>query len=123
MSTSDTYRFATFVVIGIGSALADILLLQTLWHSGVHYGIAATAGFVVGLLINYVGHTRITFQKKETMQNLAGYLIVVFINYLITLLCVSLSENYLDNVLIGKLISLPLVAVNGYLCGKYWVYK
>ena len=116
-------QFPVFVLIGLVSALIDILVLQALVWSGFHFTVAVTAGFLVGFCANYLGHTRITFQKKETVANVLGFALVVFFNYLITLLCVALSEQFLDNVLIGKIVSLPVVAVNGFLCGKYWVYK
>jgi hypothetical protein len=37
--------------------------------------------------------------------------------------CVALSVSLLDSPLAGKLASLPLVALNGYVLGKYWIFK
>jgi len=117
------WQFPVFVSIGVASALIDILVLQAFVWSGFHYTVAVTIGFLMGFCVNYVGHTRITFQKRETLENVLGFILVVLLNYLITLSCVALSEHFLDSVLMGKVVSLPIVAVNGFLCGKYWVYK
>ncbi|MDT1843052.1 GtrA family protein, partial [Acinetobacter baumannii] len=45
------------------------------------------------------------------------------INYLLMLACVALAAALLDNPLAGKLVSLPIVAINGYLLSKHWIYK
>jgi hypothetical protein len=36
---------------------------------------------------------------------------------------VALSVQLLDAALPGKLLSLPLVALSGFVLGKYWIYK
>jgi putative flippase GtrA len=117
------WQFPVFVAIGLASALIDIIVLQSLVWLGFHFTVAVTIGFLVGFSVNYFGHTRITFQKQETIQNVLGFVLVVLLNYFITLLCVALSEGMLGSVLIGKLISLPVVAVHGFLWGKYLVFK
>ena len=50
-------------------------------------------------------------------------MLVLLLNYLITLFFVALSEHFLDSIVIGKIASFPVVAVNGFLWGKYWVFK
>lgn len=122
-TVSNRWQFPVFVAVGLASALIDIFILQALVWSGFHYTVAVTFGFLVGFSVNYLGHTRITFQKQETVKNVLGFIVVVLLNYLITLFCVAFSEHFLDSVLIGKVVSLPVVAVNGFLLGKYWVFK
>ena len=84
---------------------------------------AASAGFGAGLLVNYVFHSRVTFNTTASPANFTRYLCVVGVNYLLTIGCVALAEANFDNPLLGKLLSLPLVAVNGYLLSKYWIFK
>ena len=48
---------------------------------------------------------------------------MVGVNYLMTIACVALGQAVFDNPLVGKIVSLPLVAANGYLLGKYWIFK
>ena len=116
-------QFATFVAGGVICALVDIGLMQALLWQGVHYAGAASAGFAAGLLVNYAFHSRITFGAAATPANLARYLCLVAMNYLLTLGCVALAVPFLGEPLFGKILSLPLVAVNGYLLGKYWIFK
>jgi putative flippase GtrA len=116
-------QFAVYVTGGVLCAAIDIGLMQVLLVAGLHYAGAATAGFGAGLLVNYAFHSRVTFGEAATPRNFARYLCVVGINYLLTMACVALSVPLLGNPLYGKIVSLPLVALNGYVLGKFWIFK
>jgi putative flippase GtrA len=118
-----TRQFIVFVTGGLICAVADVGLMQLLLSGGVSTAVATTAGFGAGLLVNYAFHSRVTFNTTASPANFSRYLCVVGINYLLTLACVAAAGAVLDNPLAGKLVSLPLVAVNGYLLSKYWIFK
>jgi len=118
-----TRQFALFITGGLICALADVGLMQLLLQSGVGATAAASAGFAVGLLVNYAFHSRVTFNSAANPANFARFLCVVGINYLLTIACVAAGQAAFDNPLVGKIVSLPLVAANGYLLGKYWIFK
>ena len=48
---------------------------------------------------------------------------MVALNYLLTVGLVGAAHQLLGSALAGKLVSLPLVAVNGYLLGRYWIFR
>lgn len=116
-------QFAVYVTGGVLSALVDIGLLHLLLQAGFHYTAAASAGFAAGLLVNYAFHSGVTFKAAASPASLARYLCLVGLNYLLTLACVALGQAAFDNPLAGKLLSLPLVTMNGFLLGKYWIFK
>lgn len=118
-----TRQFLVYVFIGVLSALLDIGTMQALIWFGVHYRIAVTLAFGIGLVFNYLCHERVTFRARRSTGTIVRYGVLVLLNYGLTLLCVQLSVTYFDSVLAGKLVSLPLVAVNGFLCGRYWVFR
>lgn len=118
-----TRQFAVFVTGGVLSALVDIGLLHLLLQAGFHYTAAASAGFAAGLLVNYAFHSRVTFDAASSAGSFARYLCLVGLNYLLTLACVALAQATLGYPLAGKILSLPLVAVNSFLIGKYWIFK
>jgi putative flippase GtrA len=101
----------------------DVGLMQALIAGGIHFASATTAGFAAGLLVNYAFHSRVTFEAAATPFNFARYLCVVGINYLLTMAFVSMSVALLGIPLAGKLVSLPLVALNGFVLSKYWIFK
>jgi hypothetical protein len=48
---------------------------------------------------------------------------VVGLNYLLTMGCVSLAVSLADMPLLGKIVSLPLVSISGYLLSKFWIFR
>ncbi len=121
-------QFLVFVSGGVLCAVLDIGVMQLLIGAGVAYPLATTAGFATGLLINYAFHARLTFKARATPFNFLRFLCVVAVNYVLTMACVALAVTLLgdpapQSALIGKLVSLPLVAVNGFLLSKYWIFK
>jgi putative flippase GtrA len=116
-------QFLVFVAGGALSALVDIGVLQLLVASGVGAFQATTTGFLAGLAVNYAFHARVTFKNVTTLGTLARFLCVVGINYLITLGFVAASLALFQIPLLGKLVSLPVVALNGFFLSKYWIFK
>jgi putative flippase GtrA len=114
---------AVFLAGGVLSAAVDIGVMQLLLHAGLHFTAATTAGFLSGLLLNYAWHSRVTFDAAATPASFARYLCVVALNYALTLACVALAQALAGLPLAGKILSLPLIAVNSYLLGKFWIFK
>lgn len=118
-----TRQFFIYVIVGVLSALIDIGTMQALLWLDFDYRLAVSVAFAIGLTFNYLCHERVTFRAKRSAGTIVRYGILVLANYGLTLLCVHLSVTHLDSVLVGKLVSLPLVAVNGFLWGRYWVFR
>jgi putative flippase GtrA len=116
-------QFGTFVAGGLLCALVDIGVLQGLLRAGAHFTGATTAGFLAGLLVNYAFHSRVTFEAAASTSSFARYLCVVGLNYLLTMGCVSLAVSLAGMPLLGKIVSLPLVSITGYLLSKFWIFR
>lgn len=116
-------QFAIYVAVGLLSAFVDIGIIEIILMNGVNSGLAVSTGFVAGLIVNYLCHSKVTFRVQSTTGSILRYSMVLFLNYAITMLLVMASEYWLESVLAGKIFSLPIVAVNGFLLGKYWVFK
>lgn len=116
-------QFLIYVGVGVLSAIVDIGSMQALLWLAVDHRIAVTAGFAVGLVFNYLCHERFTFHAKRSTATLVRFAVLVLMNYGLTLLCVQLGIALLDSVLAGKLVSLPIIAANGFLWGRYWIFR
>ena len=116
-------QFLLYLVGGVASALIDVGLMQFLIYSGVDYVTATSAGFIAGLVFNYVYHATVTFTAPPSRRSMGRYLAVVAMNYLFTLACVALAVHLTGLAVVGKLLSLPLVAINGFILGKHWIFK
>lgn len=121
--SSHIAHFLVFVSGGVLSAAVDIGLMQLLISRGVGSITATTAGFMAGLVLNFVFHANVTYKQAASAAAVIRYLCVVGLNYLITMALVALAVHLFGQALWGKLASLPVVAVNGYLLGKFWIYK
>ncbi|SIP87301.1 GtrA family protein [Aquipseudomonas alcaligenes] len=119
----NTRQVVVFLLVGLLTAAVDIGAMQVLIGFGAHYAYAVSAGFILGLVVNYFGHAMWTFEVRHSLASALEFLVVVLINYGLTMVCVALSMHLLDMALPGKLLSLPVVAANGYLLTKYWVFR
>lgn len=118
-----TPQFTIYITGGVASAIVDIGMMQLLIHIGIDPIIAASGGFFVGLLANYAFHAKVTFRAVTSLSSFSRYIFVVAINYVLTIAFVSVSLMLLDTALIGKIASLPAVAVSGFFLGRYWIFR
>lgn len=120
---SNLAHFSVFVSGGLLSAVVDIGLMQLLLWRGIGSMTATSAGFGAGLLVNFLFHAKVTFKREASPATVGRYLCVVGLNYLITMVLVAAAVHLVNHALWGKLVSLPIVAVNGFLLSKFWIYK
>jgi len=116
-------KFAIYVAGGVLCACIDIGLMQLLVLAKFNAVAAASAGFVAGLLVNFAFHAKVTFNSVTSMGTFARFMCLVAINYLITIMMVSATQHLFGMPILGKLLSLPVVAINGFFVSKLWIYK
>jgi len=116
-------QFFIYITVGLLSALLDVALLQLLITYGVDYRVATSAGFVVGLVFNYLCHQRITFRSRLSLASTLRYISVVGFNYFITLGLVMATVALWQNPIPGKLLALPIVALIGFFAGRAWIFR
>jgi putative flippase GtrA len=114
-------QFLVYLLGGVLSAAVDVGVMQLLIAGGMADLLATSIGFASGFLVNYTFHARVTF-SHASRASFVRYLCLVLINYLLTLAVVALFLHLGGGALAGKLVSLPIIAVNGYLLGKHWVF-
>ena len=118
-------QFVIFLFVGGSSALVDIGSLYLfnkilLWNNELSISLA----FILGLVFNYFSHTYFTFQDKASIGNLIKYLILDLLNYINTIILMYLLTEFLDiDIIIAKVITLPVIAVTTFIISKIWVYK
>lgn len=106
------------------SIAIDISVMQLMIALDVNPLFSATLGFFSGLFFNYLYHVILTFKSTTSLTILVRFMVVVGVNYLVTITLIYVSYSLLmAGVLPGKILSLPIVAANGYLLSKHWVFK
>ena len=116
-------QFIVFSLVGIISAIIDVCLLLALLQTSDHVYLALTVAFFFGLGINLWLHARLTFQTRLSTKNTVCFLAVVGMNYGLTLGFVFIFEHLGLSYVLGKIISLPVVAIHGFLWSRLWVFK
>lgn len=113
-----------FLLVGGSSALIDVGSLYLLSKVFLlNNTISITIAFLLGLVFNYLCHTYITFGNSANGKNLIKYLVVVLVNYLTTLFLISLMQSVGVELIIAKLITLPVIASITFVLSNKWVYK
>jgi putative flippase GtrA len=118
-----TRQFFVFLVVGLLSAAVDVGVMTLLIYLKSPYQLATSVGFVTGLLFNYLTHSQVTFKSELTAGSMIRYIAIVILNYILTLGFVAASVHLMENPLIGKIASLPIVAILGYLFGRSWIFR
>lgn len=116
-------QFFIYILIGLVCAATDLGLMKLLISFNTHYLVAASFGFIIGLILNFLMHSKITFKKGFSIDILRRYMTVVFVNYVLVLIMVKIFNELLSMPVLGKIISLPFVAINGFFLSKYWIYN
>jgi putative flippase GtrA len=116
-------QFLVYVMVGVLCALIDIGAMQLLLNMGLHYGLATSVGFALGLIVNYLSHAKFTFNAERSKTSMVRYGVLVLANYGLTLAFVIATEHWRDSPLLGKVISLPVIAINGFIWSRLWVFK
>ena len=116
-------RILTYLAGGVLSAAVDIGMMQALILAGVGVYLATSLGFGCGLLVNYAFHAKVTFKSATGLHSFVRYLCVVAMNYLLTLGCVAMGLALVGSPIVGKVLSLPVIAAIGFLLSKYWIYR
>lgn len=116
-------QFSVFIWVGCCCAALDVGLMRLLEHKGISFIISAPLGFAAGLILNFLLHAHLTFNAVYSYHMFVKFVVVVLMNFVLMMVCVTLSHFLTGMPLFGKILSLPLVAINGFLWSKYWVYK
>jgi putative flippase GtrA len=116
-------QFLVFCTVGGISAFIDIGIMQALVYSGIHYGIAASSGFLISLIFNFICQAKLTFKAISSRATFFRFGCIVVMNYLLTMAFVAGGQHFFGQSLIGKVLSLPIIAINSFLWSRYWVFS
>lgn len=114
-------------VIGAFSALINLLifaLLYDVFH--IDYKFAVTISYFAAVLFNFISNRQITFNGSDqhVILHLCKYLIMIALNYLLTLFIVHFVVTKLSlTPYIGVIVSIIVTAFIGFTLSKFWIFK
>ena len=116
-------QFGVYVCVGVLTALVDVGTMALLLHAGSSIQMATTCGFALGLAVNCVLHAHVTFAVRLQWAKVLRFGVIAAMNYGLTLMLVWVAHKLGLDALTGKLASLPVVAIHGFLWGKSWACR
>ena len=112
-----------FILVGCISAVVDIFLLNIFIHLEYGQFMSVSIGFIGGIFINYYLHSKFTFKIQPSLLSSLKYTVVLFINYILSLLIIYALSFFNININLSKILSLFIVFINGYTFSKIWIFK
>ncbi len=127
LAIGEIKRFLRFSVIGAATAAIYFLILA--FHLEVlrlSYTLSISITYVVSVVFHFIANRLFTFEAEKTsvLIQLPKYLILLFVNYLLTILIVRFVVDKVGlTPYYGVLLSVPIIMVVGYSLSKFWIYK
>lgn len=118
-------RIIVFFFVGLASAIIDVGVLYILKKIFLFTDFfSISIAFLSGLVFNYLCNTYLTFKSEASKASFIKYLMLVALNYLITLFLINTLVDFFSvGIILAKIISLPIIAIVSYSVSKIWVYK
>jgi putative flippase GtrA len=121
------FKAATkFLLVGASSAIVYFLSFTLLWEFfHLNSKVAISTGYVLSVVVHFCGNRYFTFQagQRHLKKQLPRYLVMIFINYLITLAVVHFVVNIcLLSPYLGIAASIAATVMVGYFLSKFWIF-
>ena len=122
----NNYAFIMFLMVGSFSA-GIYFLLFTILSIILHgkYQVAVSISYVICVCLNFTANRTFTFnsRKKSLSHQLPRYLVLLLINYMITLAMMYLTvERFHYPPYVGIILMLVLSFVLNYIISKLWIF-
>jgi putative flippase GtrA len=116
-------KFLVYVIVGSISTIIDIATLSILISLNTTQLLAVTVAFIAGFAFNVKAHAFFTFANPLTCKSALKFTAVAATNYLLTLLIIETLTAFSCTLMTSKVVSLPIIAISGYLLGRHWAFK
>ena len=127
---SSKLHIFTFVKFGLVGFTTALIYFTVMWFVdkilGIQYTVMVSSAYFVSTLFHFLANRHFTFGAAHghRKSQIVRYLLMWFINYLITMVVVGLSvEIFHLSPYIGVCVSVLLTMCVGYILGRYWVFK
>lgn len=118
-------QFARYLLVGGLSAAIDVFVLWILLAAAMARAPAVAVAMVAGMVANYALHRVYTFRTRRALSagSVTLYVSIVAVNYVLTLAIIEAGLHLGLSVIWGKIVSLPLIAVSGFLFTRRFVFR
>lgn len=115
-----------FLFVGTLAAAVNFSSFTLLWKFvSLNYQVALSVAYVLSVIVHFVANRCLTFQSNHThfLLQMPRYLIMIFINYLITLGVTRIVVEIVHMTpYLGILLAIGVTINTSYLMLRYWVF-
>ena len=130
VTAAPNFHFFAFIKFGLVGFTTAAIYFLVMWFMdailGIQYTVAVSLAYFVSTVFHFLANRHFTFDAAhgQNGSQIVRYLLMWFINYLITILVVSLSVETLHlSPYIGVCVSVLFTMCVGYILGRFWVFK
>lgn len=128
IESSEIWAFLLFAIVGLATAGVNFIALALLLEMlKLDYRVAVSVAYIAGVVFHFVANKSITFKQRNLIDihnQIARYLVLVAINYLLTIaIVIFVVEVLVFAPYMGLLLSMGATIVTGYLLSRFWVFK
>ena len=122
LSRANISKILRFVLIGVITTGLDVGVFYSTISLTDSIFFASTVSFVIAVVVNYLGHSFFTFKSGIGTENFVKYIVVLILQYFISLSLIVVFSWMLGNALMGKLTSLAIIVPLSFLLSNVYVY-
>lgn len=113
-----------FLVIGGISVVLDYLSFLFLLHAmNASLFLANSIAYIIGFAFNFFGHAFFTYQMKPGLYTAVKYTVTAIVNYGLSLGIIFIGILFFPSPEFWKFISICVIAINGFLMGRFWIFR
>jgi putative flippase GtrA len=123
-------HFLSAVKFGLVGAITAAIYFSVMWFASslLNFGyiLAVSAAYFVSTSFHYLTNRYFTFSARGGRHSwqLARYMVLWAINYVITIIVVSISMEHLGlSAYLGVCAAVVITVFVGYFLSRYWVFK
>ncbi len=118
-------QFFVFLSVGLATMAVQFLSFSLFAHLALPSKIAVSGAYVLAVLFHFLMNRTVTFKAKnsDVMGHLGRYLVVVCINYVVTLLVFDvIVTRFSFSPYIGMAAAIAATVMTGFFLLKFWVF-
>lgn len=117
----------TFLMVGALAAVINFSTFSFFWgFCKINYQIAISISYLLSVIFHFTANRRFTFNshRERFLPQISRYLVMVGINYAITLLVMYYVVAMLHlSPYLGTIAAIGMTVGTGYLMAKFWVFS
>lgn len=121
------HKVIIFMLIGTFIAILDTLMIWFFVNMlYLNLSIAVSVSYFIAILIHFTLNNWLTFRESnvELPKKIMGYLVVTFVNYLITLGVIYFTVYFIiDQIVIAKILAIIVTFLTGFWGMRFLVFK